>query len=80
MVTAQKIQMVDLKTQYEKIKSEVDNGIQEVINNTAFINGPAVKEFQKDLEDYLHLTAQLVLILMLKLKFVDTTRPDALFE
>ncbi|MFO0356520.1 MAG: DegT/DnrJ/EryC1/StrS family aminotransferase [Sphingobacteriaceae bacterium] len=54
MVTAQKIQMVDLKTQYEKIKSEVDNGIQEVINNTAFINGPAVKEFQKDLEDYLH--------------------------
>jgi dTDP-4-amino-4,6-dideoxygalactose transaminase len=54
MVTAQKIQMVDLKTQYEKIKSEVDNGIQEVINNTAFINGPAVKEFQKDLEAYLH--------------------------
>lgn len=54
MVTAQKIQMVDLKTQYEKIKSEVDNGIQEVINNTAFINGPAVKEFQKDLEEYLH--------------------------
>lgn len=54
MVTAQKIQMVDLKTQYEKIKSEVDNGIQDVINNTAFINGPAVKEFQKDLETYLN--------------------------
>jgi len=54
MITAQKIQMVDLKTQYEKIKSEVDHGIQDVINNTAFINGPAVKEFQKDLETYLN--------------------------
>lgn len=54
MVTVQKIQMVDLKTQYEKIKSEVDSAIQEVINNTAFINGPAVKEFQKDLEAYLN--------------------------
>ncbi len=48
-----KIQMVDLKTQYLKIKEEVDKGIQEVINNTAFINGPAVKEFQADLENYL---------------------------
>jgi dTDP-4-amino-4,6-dideoxygalactose transaminase len=49
-----KIQMVDLKTQYLNIKEEVDKGIQEVINNTAFINGPAVKEFQADLEKYLH--------------------------
>jgi dTDP-4-amino-4,6-dideoxygalactose transaminase len=49
-----KIQMVDLKGQYEKIKTEVDAGIQEVINSTAFINGPAVKEFQTDLEKYLH--------------------------
>jgi len=48
-----KIQMVDLKTQYLNIKEEVDKGIQEVINNTAFINGPAVKEFQSDLENYL---------------------------
>ena len=48
-----KIQMVDLKTQYLNIKEEVDKGIQEVINNTAFINGPAVKEFQADLENYL---------------------------
>ncbi len=45
--------MVDLKGQYQKIKTEVDAGIQEVINNTAFINGPAVKEFQADLEAYL---------------------------
>ena len=46
--------MVDLKGQYEKIKAEVDAGIQEVLNTTAFINGPAVKEFQSDLEKYLH--------------------------
>ena len=45
--------MVDLKGQYKKIKTEVDAPIQEVIDNTAFINGPAVKEFQADLEKYL---------------------------
>jgi dTDP-4-amino-4,6-dideoxygalactose transaminase len=51
--TALKIQMVDLKTQYEKIKSEVDTAIHNVIENTAFINGPEVKAFQADLEQYL---------------------------
>ncbi len=45
--------MVDLKSQYEKIKTEIDAGIQEVINNTAFINGPAVRNFQTELETYL---------------------------
>ncbi|MCE3258486.1 MAG: putative PLP-dependent enzyme involved in cell wall biosis [Bacteroidetes bacterium] len=45
--------MVDLKGQYEKIKDEVDAGIMNVINSTAFINGPAVKEFQANLEKYL---------------------------
>lgn len=49
-----KIQMVDLKGQYEKIKTEVDAGIQEVINTTAFINGPAVKDFQVNLQNYLN--------------------------
>lgn len=53
-VSEKKIQMVDLKGQYQKIKAEVDAGIQEVINNTAFINGPAVKEFQAELEKYLN--------------------------
>jgi len=48
-----KIQMVDLKGQYEKIKEEVDKGIQEVMNTTSFVNGPAVHEFQKELEAYL---------------------------
>ena len=47
------IQMVDLKGQYEKIKDEVNAGIQNCIDNTAFINGPAVKEFQQDFEKYL---------------------------
>ncbi len=52
--TVKKIQMVDLKGQYQKIKTEVDAAIQNVIDNTAFINGPAVKEFQVDLEKYLN--------------------------
>ncbi|MEH6407413.1 MAG: DegT/DnrJ/EryC1/StrS family aminotransferase [Leeuwenhoekiella sp.] len=48
-----KIQMVDLKGQYELIKERVDNSIQEVIETTAFINGPEVHSFQKELEEYL---------------------------
>ncbi len=48
-----KIEMVDLKTQYAKIKTEVDKGIQEVIDSTAFIRGPKVTEFQHNLEKYL---------------------------
>jgi UDP-2-acetamido-2-deoxy-ribo-hexuluronate aminotransferase len=47
------IQMVDLKGQYLKIKDEIDAGIQSVIENTAFINGPQVGEFQKAFEIYL---------------------------
>lgn len=50
---AKKIQMVDLKSQYEKIKTEVDTAIQNVLNTTAFINGPEVKAFQTELEQYL---------------------------
>ncbi len=47
------ISMVDLKSQYENIKPEIDTAIQQVINSTAFINGPSVKEFQAELEKYL---------------------------
>lgn len=47
------IRMVDLKGQYEKIKTEIDAAIQEVIDTTSFINGPAVRDFQADLEKYL---------------------------
>jgi len=45
--------MVDLKGQYEKINDEINSAIQGVIDSTAFINGPAVKEFQVNLEKYL---------------------------
>ncbi len=47
------IKMVDLKGQYEKIKSEIDEGIQDVLNSTAFINGPKVHEFSRNLSNYL---------------------------
>ena len=47
------IQMVDLKSQYEKIKSEIDEAVIDVLASTAFINGPKVKEFQVNLEKYL---------------------------
>lgn len=45
--------MVDLLGQYNKIKTEVDKAIMDVISSTAFINGPEVKAFQHDLEKYL---------------------------
>jgi dTDP-4-amino-4,6-dideoxygalactose transaminase len=45
--------MVDLRSQYLNIKTEIDKGIQEVIDACAFINGPAVQTFQKNLEQYL---------------------------
>jgi dTDP-4-amino-4,6-dideoxygalactose transaminase len=45
--------MVDLKSQYQHIKTEIDQGIQEVLDSCAFINGPAVKRFQENLEKYL---------------------------
>ena len=48
-----KIHMVDLQSQYQQIKDVVDTSIQEVLNSSAYINGPYVKEFQKDLEEYL---------------------------
>ncbi len=48
-----KIQMVDLKGQYQKIKPEVDAAIQSVIDNTAFINGQPVKDFAENLAKYL---------------------------
>lgn len=48
-----KIQMVDLKGQYNKIKDEVDAALQEVMQTTSYINGPAVKEFTSNLEEYL---------------------------
>jgi dTDP-4-amino-4,6-dideoxygalactose transaminase len=48
-----KIQMVDLGGQHKKIQKEVDNAIEEVVQTSAFINGPKVHAFQKELEVYL---------------------------
>ncbi len=48
-----KIQMVDLVGQYEDIKDEIKSSFDEILSSAAFINGPYVREFQKDLEAYL---------------------------
>ena len=48
-----KIEMVDLKGQYEQIKDEVNRSVLETIESTLFINGPKVKSFQDNLEKYL---------------------------
>ena len=52
-MVSQKIQMVDLIGQYEKIRAEIDKAVLDVIRSSAYINGPDVKEFQKELENYL---------------------------
>ena len=44
--------MVDLQTQYQRIKQDIDAGIQEVIESAAFIKGPKVADFQAHLEAY----------------------------
>lgn len=49
-----KIPMVDLVSQYHKIKPEIDSAIEQVIETSAFIKGPAVKQFQENLENYLN--------------------------
>ena len=46
--------MVDLKSQYENIETEIDAAIKEVITTSNFINGKAVKEFSRDLKLYLN--------------------------
>ncbi|MFV8344782.1 DegT/DnrJ/EryC1/StrS family aminotransferase [Flavobacterium sp. ZB4P13] len=48
-----KIQMVDLKSQYDKIATAVNTSIQEVLDTNTYINGPQVHQFQKSLEEYL---------------------------
>ena len=45
--------MVDLQTQYQRLKSEIDEAVLEVMHSTRFIGGPVVQKFQKDLEEYL---------------------------
>tara|TARA_R110000796_G_scaffold118864_1_gene232746 strand:- start:109415 stop:110548 length:1134 start_codon:yes stop_codon:yes gene_type:complete len=47
------IRMVDLVGQYAKIKEEIKEEINQVLDNATFINGPAVSDFQSELEKYL---------------------------
>ncbi len=49
----QQLQMVDLKSQYRKIKTEIDTAINNVIESAAFINGPDVTHFATELAEYL---------------------------
>ena len=55
MVTTamRKIEMVDLKKQYQKIKPDIDRAIQDVVDSSAFINGKPVQEFAAALAAYL---------------------------
>ena len=48
------IQLVDLHTQYLKIKDEVDAAVLNVMDSTAFINGPEVQSFASELSTYLN--------------------------
>lgn len=48
------IQMVDTKTQYHKLKSEIDEAVLQVIESSAFINGKTVQDFTTHLSAYLH--------------------------
>ena len=41
----------DLKTQYKKLKTEIDAGISEVLESARFISGPQVKELEEKLAD-----------------------------
>ena len=45
--------MVDLKSQYQKISSEIDKEVIEVIKSTKYINGPKVEEFCNNLKNYM---------------------------
>ena len=47
------IQMVDTKTQYQKIKTEVDKAVLDVMESSAFINGKPVQDFAANLSSYL---------------------------
>jgi UDP-2-acetamido-2-deoxy-ribo-hexuluronate aminotransferase len=47
------LQMVDLKTQYQKIKPEIDKAVIDVLESSAFINGKPVQEFSANLANYL---------------------------
>lgn len=52
VIMEKKIQMVDLKGQYYRDKESFDRAIADVLDSSAFINGPQVKEFADALAGY----------------------------
>src|SRR4051794_741432 len=52
LATGNSIPLVDLKAQYDSIKPEIDVAVASVINQTAFIGGPFVKQFEEDFARY----------------------------
>lgn len=46
------MQFIDLKTQYQKLKKEIDAGIQRVLDHGQYILGPEVAELEEKLADY----------------------------
>ena len=48
------IQMVDLKTEYQRLKKEIDTAVIDVMESAAFINGKPVQDFGKALGEYLN--------------------------
>ena len=53
MTQEKEIRMVDLKSQYVRLKPEIDTAMQAVIDATQFIKGPQVKKFEENLSQYL---------------------------
>jgi UDP-2-acetamido-2-deoxy-ribo-hexuluronate aminotransferase len=50
------IQMVDLRAQYEKLTTEIDEAIKSVLKSAAFIKGPEVTLFEKELQKYMEVS------------------------
>lgn len=48
-----KIQMVDLQSQYQKIKPEIDHAIRRIIDSASFVKGPEIKDFERELAQFL---------------------------
>jgi len=53
MTTASPIPMVDLREQYQSLKTDIDTAIADVLNNTQFIMGPNVQSFETEAAEYL---------------------------
>ncbi|WP_234736785.1 DegT/DnrJ/EryC1/StrS family aminotransferase [Tellurirhabdus bombi] len=56
MIAIEPIQMVDLKTQYHRLKSDIDEAIQQCLHQGDYINGHYVREFQQDLAHFLRVS------------------------